>query len=464
MTLCSPFARFLVLAFFALGLHASVEAKVGWKVGNTAPPLVAKDQNGKRFNLRSLKGKYVLIEFSAVWCDPCRYLAADLAGLKESLTAHGLPFEHVTVLLQDANNNPARLSDALGWATAYDLLGSPVLHPNASYGSVYSTMARHLAGYTKYALEGGELEGGLPTLVFLDPKQRIIQTTAGWLSGTEIQNVFKTGLPEVPEPNRDYFGVESASVTISYGDAVGTNSNAESFPFEDESADPWSFDSGNLPEGLGARLYLPFMPGFQNANIQLKRDDAQGQPVPLDRTVPITATVSNIVWSSLGEGQLIYPDVSVHVMDELNDRIGGQIILPLTRDGGQFTVGPFTLAELGIPEGTDAYRISIVLDWAQKTPRIMLSRLHDLISKDLDETKRKTRQLWQTRLSQALAALAPVAPRKAAAKEAEARKRIDQFVASVTAYEGPGLDELYRAHLLETAAEAKIRIGSAPEK
>ncbi len=94
------------------------------KIGNTAPTFAQADTSGNLVNLADYRGKYVLIDFWASWCKPCR---AENPNLKKAYEKHKDKLVVIGVSLDDTQTKDAWIAaihkDDLPWIHVSDLKG-----------------------------------------------------------------------------------------------------------------------------------------------------------------------------------------------------------------------------------------------------------------------------------------------------------------------------------------------------
>lgn len=106
-------------------LEARFLAERSVKIGNKAPDFSQPDTNGKMIKVSDFKGQYVLIDFWASWCGPCRAENPNLLKAYNKYKGKGL--EVLAVSLDDTKGKNAWIKaikdDGLPWIHVADLKG-----------------------------------------------------------------------------------------------------------------------------------------------------------------------------------------------------------------------------------------------------------------------------------------------------------------------------------------------------
>lgn len=106
---------------FAKELKTRISSMANLNVGSQAPEIVMNTPSGESFALSSLRGKYVLIDFWASWCQPCRMENPNVVRVYNNYKNKG--FDILSVSLDKTKEawEKAIEEDGLRWNHVSDL-------------------------------------------------------------------------------------------------------------------------------------------------------------------------------------------------------------------------------------------------------------------------------------------------------------------------------------------------------
>lgn len=129
------------------------------KKGSPAPPIAYNDPEGNKIDIKRYQGKYLLVDFWASWCGPCRKSIPEIKMLYDKYKHKGFDVLSVSIDTDIAAWKKAMQEEAMPW--------TQVLSPDKN-----KTMADFMIQ-------------GIPTLYLIDREGKIVDKFVGFSSAAK---------------------------------------------------------------------------------------------------------------------------------------------------------------------------------------------------------------------------------------------------------------------------------------
>jgi thiol-disulfide isomerase/thioredoxin len=162
---------------FSKAMAGGTEKGSGVSLPNE-PDITFKDLQGRDLSLASLKGKVVVVNFWATWCEPCRFEIPEMIGLQQKYSDKG--FTILGIAMDDEGKSVVQ---PFVEKTQFDVnahsmtMNYPIVLGNDDIASKF----------------GGLI--GLPVTIVITPDGKIHKRFIGQVTGPELEKEIKALLP-----------------------------------------------------------------------------------------------------------------------------------------------------------------------------------------------------------------------------------------------------------------------------
>jgi len=155
--------------------------EVGWNEGQVPPDFQLVDQFGDPVCLWQMVGKWVVLDSSTLWCEPCKEIASTVKCQAEE---YGEDLVYMTFIVQDQNSQPADATHAAAWAEEFELAGETQTPVLADGGEVVTS--NFPSGNTQF-----------PVLMLLNPDLEIVMSGIGSTADVPVRRALDEELGDV---------------------------------------------------------------------------------------------------------------------------------------------------------------------------------------------------------------------------------------------------------------------------